>query len=58
MPTLKRVEIYECLDVSDRGLTFLAKLPKLREVALAGLPRVTQVGAASFHRTCTSTIRP
>jgi ankyrin repeat protein len=48
METLERVEIYECLAVSDRGLAFLARLPRLREVSLAGLPRVTQTGAKIF----------
>ena len=48
MPTLERVEIYECLDVSNHGLAFLATLPKLREIALAGLPRVTRVGTHVF----------
>ena len=48
MQTLERVEIYECLGVTDQGLTFLATLPTLREISLAGLPRVTQEGTRVF----------
>jgi ankyrin repeat protein len=48
METLERVEIYECPGVSDSGLAFLARLPKLREVAFAGLPQVTEQGLSIF----------
>jgi ankyrin repeat protein len=48
MDTLERIEIYECLAVSDQGLAFLAQLPRLREVSLAGLPRVTEQGLSVF----------
>ncbi len=40
--TLERIELYECLHVTDAGLTFLAALPNLRELALSGLPGVTR----------------
>jgi ankyrin repeat protein len=48
MPSLERVELYECKGVTDAGLPSLARLPRLREVALSGLPRVTLDGTAVF----------
>jgi ankyrin repeat protein len=48
MPSLERVELYECTGVTDAGLPFLARLPRLREVALSGLPHVTLDGTAVF----------
>lgn len=39
--TLEQVELYECSGVTDAGLVFLAAMPRLREVALEGLPGVT-----------------
>ena len=41
MATLEQVEFYECKGVTDAGLPFLARLPRLREVHLDGLPAVT-----------------
>lgn len=41
MTSLEQVEFYECKDVTDAGLVFLARLPRLRSVALDGLPGVT-----------------
>ena len=40
--TLERVEIYECLNVTDVGVRHLATLPRLRELSLSGLPLVTR----------------
>ena len=48
MPTLEQVELYECQGVSDAGLVFLARLPRLREVHLDGLPQVTLAGTRVF----------
>ena len=48
METLESVEIYECLGVSDAGLAFLARLPRLKEVSLSGLPAVTYGGTTVF----------
>jgi hypothetical protein len=42
------VEFYECMKVTDAGLPFLAKLPKLREVHLDSLPGVTHQGSKVF----------
>ena len=46
--TLERIELYECLHVTDAGLTFLAALPNLRELALSGLPGVTPEGVRAL----------
>jgi hypothetical protein len=48
MPSLEQVEFYECNHVTDAGLPFLAALPRLREVALEGLPGVTLEGTKVF----------
>jgi hypothetical protein len=48
MTSLERVELYECKGVTDAGLVFLAGLPRLREIALSGLPHVTLGGTAVF----------
>jgi len=58
MESLEQVDLYECLKVTDAGLPFLARLPRLREVHLDGLPGVTlhgtkvfRVGVHVFHST-------
>ena len=48
MSSLEQVELYECKGVTDAGLTFLAGLPRLREVHLDGLPGVTLGGTHVF----------
>jgi hypothetical protein len=48
MDSLEQVEFYECQGVTDAGLAFLARLPKLREVHLDGLPGVTLAGTRVF----------
>ncbi len=46
--SLEQVEFYECNGITDAGLPFLATLPRLREVALEGLPGVTLEGTRVF----------
>jgi hypothetical protein len=48
MTSLEQVEFYECNGVTDAGLVFLAALPNLREIELAGLPGVTLDGTKVF----------
>ena len=48
MTSLEQVEFYECQGVTDAGLPHLAALPRLREVALDGLPGVTFAGTQVF----------
>jgi hypothetical protein len=47
--SLEQVDLYECLKVTDAGLPFLARLPKLREVHLDSLPGVTLEGTKIFR---------
>jgi hypothetical protein len=49
MESLEQVELYECLHVTDAGLPFLARLARLREVHLDGLPGVTLEGTKVFR---------
>lgn len=48
MTSLEHVEFYECKGITDAGLPFVAALPRLREVALEGLPGVTFAGTRVF----------
>ena len=48
MPSLERLEFYECTGITDAGLPFLARLPRLREVELFGSPNVTLQGTKVF----------
>lgn len=48
METLEQVDLYECLGVTDAGLPWLARLPRLKEVNLDGLPGVTLAGTRVF----------
>jgi len=51
MSSLDRLEFFECKKVTDAGLVFLARLPRLREVELHGLPGVTHEGTKVFPAT-------
>lgn len=44
----ENIELYECKGITDAGLGFLASLPNLRKLSLAGLPNVTLAGTAVF----------
>jgi hypothetical protein len=46
MPSLERVTLEHCVNVTDEGVAHLAGLPRLRELSLGGMPRVTRKGAA------------
>ena len=48
LPALEKAEFYECLKVTDTGLPFLARGPKLQEVHLDGCPGVTLGGTRVF----------
>jgi len=50
MESLEQVDLYECLKVTDAGLPFLARLPRLREVHLDGLPGITLGGTQVFRQ--------
>ncbi len=49
MESMEQVDLYECMKVTDAGLPFLARLPRLREVHLDGLPGVTLDGTRVFR---------
>jgi hypothetical protein len=46
--SLERLEFWQCAGVTDAGVTDLARLPRLREIVLSGLPNVTRDAAALF----------
>jgi hypothetical protein len=48
MESLEQVDFYECQKITDAGLPFLARLPRLREVHLDSLPGVTLEGTRVF----------
>ena len=48
MTSLEQIELYECLHVTDAGLTFLATLPQLRQFEVSGSPGVTLQGMRVF----------
>ena len=48
MSSLEQIDFYECMGITDAGLPFLAKLPRLREVALEGSPGITLDGTKVF----------
>jgi hypothetical protein len=48
MQSLESIEFYETKDVTDAGLFHLVKLPRLREVRLTHLPKVTLAGTSVF----------
>ena len=48
MASLEYIEFYECNGITDAGLVFVARLPRLREVALGGLAGVTFEGTRVF----------
>jgi len=49
MESLEQVEFYECLKITDTGLPFLARLPKLREAHFDGSPGITLDGTKVFR---------
>jgi len=48
MQSLESIEFYETKDVTDAGLLHLVKLPRLREIRLTHLPKVTLTGTSVF----------
>jgi hypothetical protein len=48
MLSLERVLVSYCAGITNAGVAALAKLPRLREVVLEGLPLTTPEGAGVF----------
>ncbi|HSB08446.1 MAG TPA: hypothetical protein VLM38_02960 [Blastocatellia bacterium] len=51
MPSLEKIEFYECSKISNAGVAFLTGLPLLREITVGGSPNVTREGMAIFPGT-------
>jgi hypothetical protein len=49
MRTLERVRLWHCDGVTDAGVVALARLPRLKDVSLQGLPGVSAEAAARFR---------
>jgi Leucine Rich Repeat (LRR) protein len=49
MAALEEIEFYECMRITDAGLPSLARLPRLREIRISGLPGVTLDGTRAFR---------
>ena len=50
MTSLERVELFQCLGVTDAGVGHLTGLPKLKEIKLSAMPGVTHDVAERFRR--------
>lgn len=48
MPSLERLEFWQCAGVTNLGVARLASLPGLRELSLQGMPGITREAMASF----------
>jgi hypothetical protein len=48
MPSLEKLEFWNCAGITDSGVAFLAALPQLREVTLDGCRHVTAKAVAAF----------
>lgn len=48
MPSLEEIEFYSCAALTNSGIVPLARLPRLRELRLSGMPKVTSEAAAGF----------
>ncbi len=48
LSALERIELWQCAGVTDAGVAELARLPRLRELILDGLPHVTSAVARLF----------
>ena len=48
MSSLERVEFSSCAGLTSAGIAKLARLPKLREVSVGGMPRVSSEISAAF----------
>ena len=48
MPSLERLEFWQCAGITDAGVARLAALPRLTELSLDGLAGVTRAAPALF----------
>ena len=56
MPSLERIELWQCVGITDMGVASLATLPRLRDITIDGAPAVSRAALALFpsnvHVTC------
>jgi len=50
MPSLEKIEFWECAGITDVGVALLASLPRLGAITVGGSPNVTREGMAVFSR--------
>jgi len=50
MPSLEKIEFWECAGITDAGVVLLAGLPRLRALTVGGSPNLTHKGMAVFPR--------
>ena len=48
MPSLEEITFDSCAGLTDAGITALARLPRLRELRVGGMPKVTSEVVAAF----------
>src|SRR5215813_13910569 len=48
MPSLEKIEFWECAGITDAGVALQAGLPRLRAITVGGSPNVTRKGMAVF----------
>jgi hypothetical protein len=48
VPSLEKIEFWECVVITDAGVALLACLPRLRAITVRGSPNVTREGIAVF----------
>lgn len=48
MPALEDVEFDSCARLTNVGIAMLARLPRLRDLRVGGMPKVTRAVAAAF----------
>jgi hypothetical protein len=48
MPSLEKIELWECGAITDKGIAALAKLPRLRALTVHGSPGVTAAVESMF----------
>jgi hypothetical protein len=48
MSSLEKLEFRDCAGITNAGLAYLSGLPRLREIAVSGSPKITREGLAIF----------
>jgi hypothetical protein len=48
MYSLERIELWQCVGITDMGVSRLATLPRLREITIDGAPAVSRAALPLF----------